>query len=733
MSRGVFNSNNKVGEVLFFNTTSNSGTTFDPNVSFDSGLDRVSWDLGLGGGYVAGNNQSITYPDNGVVKSCQLRTNKLSNLSVLNFFQDSIYGDLDLTKFYKLYYISFNNSSQLSAVTHSYSPTPITSYDLSDCNITGKHDISMLDVGGDFQMNNNPNLTGVTHSFSSLSTSFDGMNDFVDMGNNLDFTNTDAFSISCWFKRTRSGVSEFLVSKQDSTSNSRGYTLLIPFDDNRVTVVIRNNTASSGRLIVDCTTAITDTNWHNIIMTYDGSSNVSGINLYLDGNNDTGVTSGTLSATISNTASFQIGAKNGSNEFSGNLDEVAVWNTELSASDVTTIYNGGTPSDVSNISGLLSWWRMGDGDIYPTLTDNGSGGNNGTMTNMSSTNFITDIPIIPGQSFTRYTINSCDLTGNHVLSMYPSLAGDFRIHTNSNLTKLVHANTDPSASNFTRYWAFNCDLTGEHDMSVLTNIGGQVYLNSNTNLTSVTHSPTTGVITRYWVYNCDLTGNHDMSMFPTLGGSFQFFSNSNLTSVTHTANTDSSWSLYTGSNCDLTGNHDMSWCPNLGGNFTLSSNPNLTSITHTASTKTFTSYQLQSCAIKTHDISMLTGLGGFFSMAENLGLSGITNPVSTQVFTDYNLNDCNLINGVDFYPLSGANFADGEINLHDNNMSATIVNTMLSNFSGITSSNVNSWSGITLDISGSNSSPDTTSGGINGVASLSYLTGATPQWSITTS
>ena len=66
-------------------------------------------------------------------------------------------------------------------------------------------------------------------------------------------------------------------------------------------------------------------------------------------------------------------------------------------------------------------------------------------------------------------------------------------------------------------------------------------------------------------------------------------------------------------------------------------------------------------------------------------------------------------------------------------MSAAIVNTMLHDFSGITSNNVNSWSGVTLNISGSNSAPDTTSGGINGVASLSYLTGATPQWSITTS
>lgn len=228
-----------------------------------------------------------------------------------------------------------------------------------------------------------------TPSFSNTkSIQLDGVDDYVDMGNTLDFTNTDAFSISCWFKRTRSGVSEFLVAKQESSGNFRGYALLIPSSDNKVTIVIRNNTASSGRLIVDGATAITDTNWHHIVMTYDGSSNVSGINLYLDGNNDTGATSGTLSATISNSTSLQIGARNTANEFSGNIDEVSVFNSELSASDVTSIYNSGTPSDISSISGLVSWWRFeGTGT---TATDSGSGGNNGTLVNGVTRS--TDVP-----------------------------------------------------------------------------------------------------------------------------------------------------------------------------------------------------------------------------------------------------------------------------------------------------------------------------------------------------
>jgi len=69
---------------------------------------------------------------------------------------------------------------------------------------------------------------------------------------------------------------------------------------------------------------------------------------------------------------------------------VAVFNTELSASDITTIYNSGVPNDLTGTSGLVSWWRMGDGDTAPTLLDNGTAGNNATMNNFST--FSTNVP-----------------------------------------------------------------------------------------------------------------------------------------------------------------------------------------------------------------------------------------------------------------------------------------------------------------------------------------------------
>jgi hypothetical protein len=236
------------------------------------------------------------------------------------------------------------------------------------------------------------NLTGTAAAPSFTNTksiALDGVDDFVTMGDVLDFERTSAFSISAWVKRGGTGVNDTVVSKMESSGNYRGYLVFIS-STNIVKFVLRHQNNVSARLIIDSTTTITDTNWHHISVTYDGSSSVSGVKIYIDGVSDTVTTAGTLSATTLNSSPFNIGARNSNSLFAtATIDETAIFNSELSASDVTSIYNSGVPNDISSLN-PLSWWRCGDGDTSPTLTDNGSGGNNGTMTNF--TTFSTDVP-----------------------------------------------------------------------------------------------------------------------------------------------------------------------------------------------------------------------------------------------------------------------------------------------------------------------------------------------------
>jgi hypothetical protein len=58
----------------------------------------------------------------------------------------------------------------------------------------------------------------------------------------------------------------------------------------------------------------------------------------------------------------QIG-KHLTSELLGNIDEIAIFNSELSASDITSIYNLGIPNDLTSLN-PLKWYRMGDSAVF---------------------------------------------------------------------------------------------------------------------------------------------------------------------------------------------------------------------------------------------------------------------------------------------------------------------------------------------------------------------------------
>ena len=80
----------------------------------------------------------------------------------------------------------------------------------------------------------------------------------------------------------------------------------------------------------------------------------------------------------------------------GNIDEFAFWDSDQSA-NFSTIYGTGVPNDLTALS-PLNWYRMGEQANYSggtwTLTDQGSGGNDGTSTTLPAppTQPSTDVP-----------------------------------------------------------------------------------------------------------------------------------------------------------------------------------------------------------------------------------------------------------------------------------------------------------------------------------------------------
>ena len=71
------------------------------------------------------------------------------------------------------------------------------------------------------------------------------------------------------------------------------------------------------------------------------------------------------------------------------MDEVSIYNRVLSGAHITAIYNGGDASVDLVTDGLTPshWYRMGDEDTFPTITDN-VGTFDLTMLNMVPANIV---------------------------------------------------------------------------------------------------------------------------------------------------------------------------------------------------------------------------------------------------------------------------------------------------------------------------------------------------------
>ena len=134
-----------------------------------------------------------------------------------------------------------------------------------------------------------------------------------------------------------------------------------------------------------------DDSWHFLVLVRNGSSWKLFDNASISAN--TTYTPGTINLGRFDLAALTSNAIN-SGFLLGLMDEVAVWNINLSSDDITRLYNSGNPTDLlsdATSTSLLHWWRMGDGDTFPTILDS-KGSNNGTMINMEVGDIVNDVP-----------------------------------------------------------------------------------------------------------------------------------------------------------------------------------------------------------------------------------------------------------------------------------------------------------------------------------------------------
>ena len=229
---------------------------------------------------------------------------------------------------------------------------------------------------------------------NAYSVDFDGTNDYMSVPDADAFSLGDglgtdsAFSISAWFNADSIGT--FHIATKDLTYSNREWA----FRTVSSKLHFFAFGTGGGYIGRNYSTTLSTGQWYHAVVTYDASKASSGLKLYLNGTrvDDGDYASGTYGAGRNTSTLVRVGSQEGGNSYSnGKIDEVSVFSSELSASNVTSIYNSGVPSDISSLS-PVAWWRMGDDDsgTGTTITDQGSGSNDGTLTNGPV--FSSDVP-----------------------------------------------------------------------------------------------------------------------------------------------------------------------------------------------------------------------------------------------------------------------------------------------------------------------------------------------------
>ena len=175
-------------------------------------------------------------------------------------------------------------------------------------------------------------VNGATYGTGIINQGFslDGVNDYVDLPVGT-FSPSGDFTISLWIKPNATGF-QFTLSRGGFTSNAISAYIIT----GALRFIIANN--STYQILQTNLGYASIGNWYNMVLTKSSTDN-----LYRFYVNDTLINSHaiTVNPTFINDTMYFGRQAGGSNYYNGILDEVALFNRALTATEVTELYNAG--------------------------------------------------------------------------------------------------------------------------------------------------------------------------------------------------------------------------------------------------------------------------------------------------------------------------------------------------------------------------------------------------------
>ena len=220
---------------------------------------------------------------------------------------------------------------------------------------------------------------------------FDGSNDFVNLGTavSTDLNGTTALTLEAWINPSALNGWNNIITDYDGAYHKF---LLRVRNSNNIQFVL-NGTFLNSSFTVPLNS------WTHIAAVYDGS------NMYVYANGNL-IASQTATVSIpTGSQQINIGSRIGASteNFTGNIDEIRVWNTARTAEQI----NGSKNCELAGTeSGLVAYYNFNQGvdqannSTITTLNDITANGNNGTLTNFTlngtTSNWLAGSPVTTG-------------------------------------------------------------------------------------------------------------------------------------------------------------------------------------------------------------------------------------------------------------------------------------------------------------------------------------------------
>jgi len=231
------------------------------------------------------------------------------------------------------------------------------------------------------------------------SLEYGGTNEYTNIGTmgNFGSNMSNGFTISMWVNSTDGSSRQGLLGTSVDTGSKTGLHVYwngqvsSAYEEGTVSIILRDEDSLNLQANVITGLNLSNSSWYHFAAVINGSSNF--VEIYINGVNQT--LSDWVQQTPDNTADFARDMILGGNNyeagitgyFIGSLDEVGFWNTTLSASEISSLYNYGEGLSYGGIGSTLLTLTinspLNDSKVYAqeNITINSSSSTLSTLTN----------------------------------------------------------------------------------------------------------------------------------------------------------------------------------------------------------------------------------------------------------------------------------------------------------------------------------------------------------------